>query len=844
MFASHESKTSFFFKMPLLRNLPIICILFLFTQSHAQSQGSIKGRVLDENGAGLPFATLLLQNTSTGTTTNLEGAFEFSIPDGKHQMIVQFVGYERKLISVNARKSKELTIQMEPVVLQLNAVTVSAKEKDPAYRVIRQAMKKRKYHRDQVQAFGCDVYIKGLQRLDKKPDKILGVTVNVDTGIVYLSESVSQFQFERPDKIKEVMISSKVSGSNNGFSWNQASEMLLNFYENGFSPEGLTERPIVSPISNNAFYFYDYKLEGFYQEADRFINKIKVIPRRNTDPVYSGYLYIVEDQWNIHSVDLLVTKDRGIEFMDSIRIHQVYAPMTHDIWMPVSQDFTFQFKAFGFKGSGHFVGVYSNYAVEPNYDVYRQKVKENLPQEKVDLFEQGHFTREVMKVTEEANERDSLYWIKVRPIPLSIIEQQDYIIKDSIRLVKESRPYQDSVDRKSNVLKPGNLLTGYTYRNSFKGNYYTTSSLLNILNFNSVEGWVADFSVDYRKTIDDQIRWRLKPTVRYGFGNEQLYGKVEAQLYVTDKKFTRFGIKGGHYLQQFNANNPIDYWSNSYFTIVQRRNFLKIFTKSFLGLNWRQEVTNGLLVNLSAEFQNRTPMENSVTNAFGESAEDPYTPNFPENIELANTQFSTHHATLLNASFRLRPGQRYINRPDRKIIIGSKYPDLTLSLRAAVPVTDNAADFQEVSFRVADNLFLGYFGSLNYSSTIGTFLGTNRVEFMDFHHFKGNRIYLGQFGVDNFQTLDYYRFSTRDQYFEAHAEHHFNEFLLNNIPLIKKLNWQTVVSVHTLNTPSAGNFTEWGVGIEHIFKFFRVDYYQGYHRGKRYSQGIRLGAGF
>lgn len=828
----------------MLRNLLTLCLLSFSLFGYSQNQSTIRGRVIDENGDGLPFATLLLQNTSIGTTTNLEGAFEFSIPSGSHQMIVQFVGYERQIIPISSSSSAALTIRMEPVILQLNAVTVSAKEKDPAYRVIREAIKKRKYHRDQVQAFGCDVYIKGLQRLDDRPDKILGVTVTVDTGIVYLSESVSQFQFERPNKIKEVMISSKVSGNNNAFSWNQASDMLLNFYENGFSPEGLSERPIVSPIANNAFFFYDYKLEGFYQEGDRFINKIKVIPRRATDPVYSGHIYIIEDQWNMHSVDLLVTKERGIEFLDSIKVHQVYAPMDHDIWMPVSQDFTFQFKVFGFKGSGHFVGVYSNYQVEPNYDIYQPKTSSTTTTEKVDLFEKGYFTREVMKVEEEANDRDSLYWINVRPIPLSNIEQQDYIIKDSIRLVKESQPYKDSVDRQSNTLKPGNLLTGYTYRNSFKGNYYTSSSLLNVINFNSVEGWVADFSVNYRKVLERKTLWSIQPTIRYGFGNEQLYGKLQTQFYPDDRKFTRWGLSGGHYIEQLNANNPIDFWSNSYFTIVERRNFLKIFTKSFLQLNWRQEVRNGLLVNLSAAFQRRIPMENTVSKAFGESDEDAYSSNFPDNIELANTQFESHNATLLNARFRWRPGQRYINRPDRKVILGSKYPDLTLSIRAALPVTHNAADFQEIKFRVSDNLFLGYFGSLNYSSTVGAFLGKNRLEFLDFHHFNGNRTYAGKFGVTNFQTLDYYLFSTQDQYFEAHAEHHFNEFLLNNIPLIKKLNWQTVVSIHTLSTPDAGNFTEWGVGIEHIFKFFRVDYYQGYLRGKLYSKGIRIGAGF
>ena len=127
----------------------------------------------------------------------------------------------------------------------------------------------------------------------------------------------------RPDKISERMISSKVSGNSRGFSWNQASDMLINMYENSFILEGLSERPFVSPIANNAFLFYDYDLVGVIQEGDLLINKIKLLPKRTTDPVIDGHIYIIEDQWRIHSVDAIIVKSRGIEFLDSLTIHQV-----------------------------------------------------------------------------------------------------------------------------------------------------------------------------------------------------------------------------------------------------------------------------------------------------------------------------------------------------------------------------------------------------------------------------------------------------------------------------------------------------------------------------------------
>ena len=63
----------------------------------------------------------------------------------------------------------------------------------------------------------------------------MGLKVNMNaswdtaTGIIYMSESVSKYNFKQPNKIKEEMISSLVSGNNQAFSYNQASEMFFNF---------------------------------------------------------------------------------------------------------------------------------------------------------------------------------------------------------------------------------------------------------------------------------------------------------------------------------------------------------------------------------------------------------------------------------------------------------------------------------------------------------------------------------------------------------------------------------------------------------------------------------------
>jgi TonB-linked SusC/RagA family outer membrane protein len=79
---------------------------------------TIQGKVLDENGEGLPGATLLLQGTSTGTITDVDGSFSLEIPDGPQVLITSFVGYATQEINVSDKETS-LVIRM---ILDLEAL--------------------------------------------------------------------------------------------------------------------------------------------------------------------------------------------------------------------------------------------------------------------------------------------------------------------------------------------------------------------------------------------------------------------------------------------------------------------------------------------------------------------------------------------------------------------------------------------------------------------------------------------------------------------------------------------------------------------------------------------------
>ncbi|WP_424963259.1 DUF5686 and carboxypeptidase regulatory-like domain-containing protein [Ekhidna sp.] len=815
----------------------------------ALAQTGIKGTTKSDSGEILPFSTVYIKGTTNGTTSNSEGEFFLKIPSGSHTIVAQHVGYRvmEKPVTVNNDQTIRLDFTLSEQALQLKEVVVTAGDEDPAERVIRETMKKRKFYENEVSAFHTDAYLKGLFRLDKKPDKILGQKITIDTGILYLSESVSEFSFELPDKVSERMISSKVSGNEQGFSFNRASDFNINAYSKFIDLD--MEREYVSPIAPNAFLFYDYEWLGFFEENGKLINKIKVIPKRATDPVFEGVVYIVEDEWRFHTIDLFVTKARGLEFIDSLKINQVFAPAEHDIWMPISQKYSFRFGAFGFKGSGYYVGIYSNYEVEPNYDAYREAglYEDKFGQkEEKDIFQQEDFTAEVLVVEEGSNERDSTYWKDIRPIPLTEIEVKDYQVKDSIRLVKESPAYKDSVDNETNKLTLGNIfLSGYTHSNSIDEKYWSLPAVISIFQYNTVEGFVPEIQPTIWKQVDGRTKYWIRPALRYGFSNEQFNAKFDASYRKLDNKFTRFYAGGGRYISQFDESESITPFINSYVTLVSGNNFMKIFQKSFGYVRFQQEVKNGILFSSRLEYAQRDTLTNTSDFTWASEEKTDFTSNQPANMELTETGFPKHQALILEATFRFRFKQTYATRPDRKFIYSSKYPEIFLTYKKGIKALGSDVNFDFVQVRVEDEMSFGLVGKSNYAVAGGAFLNDEALTFVDFRHFAGNQTSLSQVGKTmKFELLPFYQFSTTKPYFEAHYEHHFNEFIFNKIPLVKKLNLQAVASANFLTNETIGNYVEVGAGIEHIFKFMRVDYYWAFRNSDFFGSGLRIGVGF
>lgn len=83
----------------------------------------IEGRVTDENGEGLPGASVVLKGESTGTITNIDGKFRLTFTENDAEvLVVSFIGYETQEFRIGGRSTIDVQMKINPT--ELDAVVV------------------------------------------------------------------------------------------------------------------------------------------------------------------------------------------------------------------------------------------------------------------------------------------------------------------------------------------------------------------------------------------------------------------------------------------------------------------------------------------------------------------------------------------------------------------------------------------------------------------------------------------------------------------------------------------------------------------------------------------------
>jgi hypothetical protein len=820
--------------MLLKKSLSLLLLLMAFN-----SVAQIKGTVTDDKGNPLPFVNIFEENTYNGTTTNEKGRFTLNVKSENPTIIFQYLGYKtvRKTVSKN-QFAEDLTITLVEENITLKEVVINPKD-NPANEIIRNAIKHKRENSEKTARFKADFYSRGIIRLKDAPKTIMGqkfdffdeILDSTRSGIIYLSETVSKITFQKPDKMKEVIVASKVSGRDNGFSFNNAASVNFDCYEN-YLP---FEINVVSPIADNAFNYYKYKFEGsFYNENNQQINKIKIIPRRENEPVMEGYIYIVDDSYSIYATDLSIKGNQmQSPAIDKLTLKQSYSYNTNNmIWVQNTQTLDFVAGMLSIKLNGRFTYVYSNFEFEKQ-------------------FEKRTFTNEILSFQENANKKEDSFWNTIRPVPLTEEESTDYQKKDILQTKKKSKTYLDSIDAKHNKFKIMDVLSGYSYRNSFKKWSLDYDGPLTSVAFNTVQGYNINVGLSYTKRDEEKRTYtRIGSKFEYGFSEE----KIRATGYYTHKfnntNNSFLTIQGGSSAKQFNANNPISNVVNTVSTLFFKNNFMKLHEKNFASASFAREVVNGIYMNMSAEYSERKPLYNTTDYTVIKN-DDLYTSNNPLNPDdETSAAIVKHNLVKANIGMRFNFGQKYITRPDGKYNIpNDDYPALSLGYEKTFGATDKNYEYDFLAARINYDVTLGNKGNMQMVFKSGKFFNADNISFVDYRHFNGNQTHIGQSEsyTNVFNLLPYYTASTNDSYFETHIEHNDKGYFMNKIPLLKHLQSQLVLGFHNLAVPDRKAYQEFSVGLDNLgfgkYRLFRVDYVRAYQNGYQ-GDGVVFGLKF
>lgn len=848
--------------------------------------GGIRGTIRADDGSVLPYATIYVRQTETGVASDLQGKYEVNLPPGTYDVIYQYLGYESVAKKVEIKDDFiviDVTLKTHVVVLQ--NITIKAGKEDPAYTIMRKAIAKAKYHTQQLDAYTARVYIKGKGQLKDYPwlAKKALEKEGITKDRVFIQESVSDIKYTRPNKFEEKVIAIYTTGKNE-------TQQSPNPYVFGsfYEPE-IAET--VSPLSPKSFSYYRFEYLGTFKDQDWQISKIKVSPRSKGDNVVEGTINIVEDWWSIHSLDFDVTK-LGI----GIKVKQIYNPIDKKVWLPVSQIFRITGKVFGFEFEGDYLATVKDYKVTLNpslpqemtvvdekvekveatkvkkqYSKKNQQLEERLASgkevtdkelrqlvkeyEKEELKEQKEpevLSETIFTVDSMATKKDSSFWAETRPVPLTVEEVRGYEKEDSIQEVQRKRNEGDTL-RKANSknkagFQPWDILTGDSYKITETSNFRIHTPYGG---FNTVEGfnfvyrtsiykrWVKKDSIDKKKT--KTYRLELSPVLRYAIEREQLTGFLRLDFRTPDY---RIWLEGGRYVKQYNAADPIHHFVNTLSTLVLGRNLMKIYERDFIELNYRHRFSDKYTLRSSWSVADRRELFNSTNYTLFRVNNDKYTPNEPFSAELGDTNFPEHRAFLGSVSLEARPWQKYRIRNGFKQRINHSTPIFTLGLhKGFANVLNSDVDFNRVEFGVRQQFKVGIRGTLDISGRAGTFIGGSNLYFMDFAHFLGNKtFFVTSDPIGSYRLLDYYRYSTSQEFAEVHAHYHFRKFLLTRIPKFRLIGLTENVFVSQLATPMA-RYTELGYSIDGILRVFRVEGAIGVtdYDFNNFTFGVRLG---
>lgn len=373
---------------------------------------TIFGRVIEPGGKPLAFATIQFGDTNEGVVANLDGIFSFN-PQVK-SIEVSHTNYTTRKVEILPGK-QELVITLYPSPANLEPVVVVKNTGNKLRRILNNAIANRNRHNpDKYDWYQCNVYYKMILDIHEPADTKDTTEQTESTHdslqpYVMITETYSKRTWQKPAKLQEQVIASRLSGFTKPMFSTLITDVLpFHTYDDFINLNG---KDFFNPISKGLYDRFRFKLNNEIVQQVDTIWAIDFQPK--TDPgELAGTVYITSNGFAIthliaHSRDTASKKDLGIE--------QQYARYNNR-WFPQQLNYTLQWQL----------------SAEDSVTV---SVKGTSVIDSVSFDEDRNFrfdkAHTVQLAADGDNRRDSI-WLKLRPVELDERERLTYSFMDSV----------------------------------------------------------------------------------------------------------------------------------------------------------------------------------------------------------------------------------------------------------------------------------------------------------------------------------------------------------------------------------------------------------------------------
>jgi len=819
----------------LLTYLLLSCC-FLLT-SHAQTTVTrVEGVVIEaESGDPLGFANVAFTGTSIGTNTDNDGRFELEAEGEYDSLTVSFLGYQTQTIAIKPGESQEVRVALRSEALSLDEITVTAekgkykRKGNPAVDLIKKVIDRKDQNRLESQGYyEYDKYEKIQLDVSNLSESFVDARIfrdirfvfdymdTTDTGTPYLpfflQESKSRVYYSKEsDTEKEYRKALKLTNLDD-FTTNESVYNLtrrlyqdIDIYDNKIL---LFDRQFVSPVAGIAPTFYRYYIVDTLQFQNQEAIRLAFIPNNKYNLGFEGNLFITNDSsYQVIGVKLSVLEQANLNFVKNLLVEQEFEKV-NGVWVVSKEEIQAEYeiteKIIGIIGRK--TTIYSNYSFEPSGDPA--------------IFDQPG---NIISAPDE-DQKPPSYWEDARPEPLTRQEKDIYQMIDTLKTV----PFFKTAIKVVRLISTGYITSGAV----------DIGSVFSFLSYNEVEGWRTKFGGKTNHRFSEDIQ--LKGYLAYGFRDQRL--KYSASFrYLLDPEFSNF---------------PDQYLS---FKIERDNRFPGQFTRFVeednLFLSFRTGIADKMIaydlyeLEYSKAFPNNFRIDAFFNTQKREAAGD-FDFNFIDPEGDAQRFLDDIRTTEAGVHLQYAPNAEYFEGAHLKYPLPNRYPifDLTYT-NGLEDLVGGEYQFHNLQLGITKRFYLSALGYSDVSLEGGKIWG-EELPYILLHVPQANQTYA--FQSEAFNVMNFMEF-VADEHLTFHITHQFNGYLLNKIPLIRKLKWRSIFSFKTIygnvtdaNDPEQDRslvqfpttvdgqletfslreepYMEFSVGIANIFKVLRFDY--------------------